>query len=277
MFIEEAREELAKIQKFFPGWEQNPLEQDGLITVRRSFHTLKGSGRMVGARDLSEFAWAIENLLNRLLDNTVTRSPQILAVLRDAVAALPSLIDQLETQRAPTGDVPGIVSARTRWHPRSHKRMRQRRHGQPPAHQQQPLQRVPLKKTVAAAPEVQAPATPSSSPPSGQAAASGRAESPAKTQLGSDDLLRDIYSRETAAHMATVRSFIDRERAKPAPHILSEEFYRACHTLAGSSKMAEARHGIRLATPLDHWLRKAFNNGAESGSRRQTSICWRTA
>ncbi len=70
LFIEEAREELAKIQKYFPGWEQNPLEQDGLVTVRRSFHTLKGSGRMVGARDLSEFAWAIENLLNRLLDNT---------------------------------------------------------------------------------------------------------------------------------------------------------------------------------------------------------------
>ena len=38
---------------------------DALVTVRRSFHTLKGSGRMVGARDLGEFAWSIENLLNR--------------------------------------------------------------------------------------------------------------------------------------------------------------------------------------------------------------------
>src|SRR5690242_6223762 len=65
---------------------------------------------MVGARDLAEFAWSIENLLNRLLDNTVTRSPQILAVLRDAVTVLPALIDQLETHRAPTGDVPGIVA-----------------------------------------------------------------------------------------------------------------------------------------------------------------------
>jgi chemotaxis protein histidine kinase CheA len=33
--------------------------------VRRAFHTLKGSGRMVGATDISEFAWAIENLLNK--------------------------------------------------------------------------------------------------------------------------------------------------------------------------------------------------------------------
>ena len=25
--------------------------------------------------------------------------------------------------------------------------------------------------------------------------------------------------------------------------------------------MAEARHGIRLAAPLEHWLRKSFNSG----------------
>ena len=59
LFIEEAHEELAKIQRDFPVWEQNPLERDRAgHSVRRSFHTLKGSGRMVGARDLGEFAWA---------------------------------------------------------------------------------------------------------------------------------------------------------------------------------------------------------------------------
>src|SRR5437660_10934213 len=82
LFIEEAQEELARIQHFFTVWDQNPLDRDALITVRRSFHTLKGSGRMVGARELSEFAWAIENLMNRVLDNTVTRTPAILEALR---------------------------------------------------------------------------------------------------------------------------------------------------------------------------------------------------
>ena len=33
--------------------------------------------------------------------------------------------------------------------------------------------------------------------------------------------------------------------------------------------MAEARHGIRLAEPLDHWLRKAFDSGV--GLRTRTS------
>src|SRR5579872_5700353 len=110
LFIEEAHEELAKIKRFFPAWDQNPMERDPLVTVRRSFHTLKGSGRMVGARDLGEFAWSIENLLNRLLDNTLTRAPAIVEVLRDAVAALPELIEQLETGKAPRVDAAGIVA-----------------------------------------------------------------------------------------------------------------------------------------------------------------------
>src|SRR5579862_4326243 len=93
LFIEEAHEELAKIRKFFPAWDQNPMEREALVTVRRSFHTLKGSGRMVGARELGEFAWSIENLLNRVLDNTLTRTPAILTVLRESVAALPELVE----------------------------------------------------------------------------------------------------------------------------------------------------------------------------------------
>src|SRR6266403_2647148 len=85
LFIEEAHEELTRIQHCFPAWDHNPLERDSLVTVRRSFHTLKGSGRMVGARELSEFAWAIENLINRVLDNTLSRSPTILETLRAAL------------------------------------------------------------------------------------------------------------------------------------------------------------------------------------------------
>ena len=76
-----------------------------------------------------------------------------------------------------------------------------------------------------------------------------------------DDTLRDIYARETATHVATVRAWLAREEQLPEPHALPEEVYRACHTLSGSSKMAQARHGIRLAEPLDHWLRRAFGCG----------------
>ena len=37
-----------------------PHDQEALTTVRRAFHTLKGSGRMVGLMDLGEAAWRVE-------------------------------------------------------------------------------------------------------------------------------------------------------------------------------------------------------------------------
>src|SRR6202041_198381 len=46
-----------------------------------------------------------------------------------------------------------------------------------------------------------------------------------------------------------------------APHELPEPVYRAIHTLSGSSKMAEARHGIRITEPLNKIMRKVFDSG----------------
>jgi HPt (histidine-containing phosphotransfer) domain-containing protein len=99
LFIEEAKEEIASIQSSFPQWDQNPMDLEALTLMRRSFHTLKGSGRMVGARAIAEFGWSIENLLNRIMDKTLSRTPGMMALLRSAVAALPQLVEQLETGR----------------------------------------------------------------------------------------------------------------------------------------------------------------------------------
>jgi chemosensory pili system protein ChpA (sensor histidine kinase/response regulator) len=94
----------------------------------------------------------------------------------------------------------------------------------------------------------------------------------ASPQTAPDDTLRDIYARETAAHVATVRGYLARESQLPEPHSLPEDVYRACHTLSGSSKMAQARHGIRLAEPLDHWLRRAYGSGMGLGSEDLTLL-----
>ncbi|TLY64580.1 MAG: hypothetical protein E6K45_11530, partial [Gammaproteobacteria bacterium] len=259
LFIEEAREEFARIQRLFPVWDHNPLERDALITVRRSFHTLKGSGRMVGARELSEFAWAIENLMNRVLDNTVTRTPAILETLRAGVAALPEVITQLQTREAPRTDVTAIST-------RAHALAAGGRVSAPDqgdeeaaAQTQTGLGAVAGPATAAARRSAPAKAAPAARP-GARAGAAPAAQAPAR-QAPPDDTLRDIYARETAAHVATVRGYLERESQLPEPHPLPEDVYRACHTLSGSSKMAQARHGIRLAEPLDRWLRRAFNSG----------------
>ena len=330
LFIEEANEELVKIERSFPVWDQNPLEREPLVTVRRSFHTLKGSGRMVGARELGELAWAVENLLNRVLDNTLTRSPAILEVLRDAIAAVPQMIAHLEQGRPVTTDVSEIGA-------RAHALAAGR---QPPASRRaastvvQPgkggrgtdasasaiLEEPPQadasssisvvlsradRPEPSAAPSTSAPDGPvpdrasglsaggktsASAQPQAEAVEAAAGQSTAQPQMpppplelvprpqpqalsepqpaaqpaqpaAMDEALRDIYTRETGAHVAAIRGYLEREAPAPEPHLLCEEVYRACHTLAGSSKMAQARHGVRLAEPLDHWLRRAFTSG----------------
>ena len=110
LFIEEAKDEITKLKRLFPLWDENPQDQDSLVNVRRSFHTLKGSGRMVGAQLIGEFAWAVENLLNRVINKTLERSPEMMTLLRQAVAAVPELVEQLETARNPQADIAGIIA-----------------------------------------------------------------------------------------------------------------------------------------------------------------------
>jgi len=250
LFIEEAREELQKITRFFHDWEQNPLDREALATVRRAFHTLKGSGRMVGARELAEFAWSIENLLNRLLDNTLSRTQSIVATLASAVTTLPKLIDQLETGHAQAHDASGILTRANAL----------AAHQAPTAAAATPGDE-PSEDGVAQATQV---LPPEARPDLLPAAA---LEVPEPAASGADAVLADIYARETSAHVLAVRAYLDRESSASPPHALPEDIYRAVHTLSGSSNMAEARHGIRLAQPLDQWLRKAFDSalGLESG------------
>ena len=376
LFIEEAHEELVKIQRYFPAWDQNPMDRESLVTVRRSFHTLKGSGRMVGARELGEFAWSIENLLNRVLDNTLTRTPAIVNVLREAVAALPELIEQLESGKTPRVDMTEIASrahalaagkqptttstakavaaaesppdepvasggtatvaignfpgapkgvsrtgapapdavdpnslsstfSATMQAPTSvftggpAPTVNPPAASAPGARPAAPAAAAPTASTAAAAaPAVVAPSAPVSvAPPVAPVAPPVAASPPAAVSdprtvpslepqpgppsmagaqpnglrppppadaakpSGLDDVLREIYARETNTHVATVRAYLERESGLAEPHVLPEDVYRACHTLSGSSKMAQARHGTRVADPLDHWLRRAFSSG----------------
>ncbi|KFI23988.1 Hpt domain-containing protein [Nitrosococcus oceani] len=91
-FIEEAQEEMLSIAKHFSQWRQDSSQQEALKTIRRSFHTLKGSGRLVGAIDIGELAWAIENMLNRIMEGTIEIKPAVFEIIEGAQQALPQLL-----------------------------------------------------------------------------------------------------------------------------------------------------------------------------------------
>jgi chemosensory pili system protein ChpA (sensor histidine kinase/response regulator) len=235
LFIEEAKEEIASIQNSFPQWDQNPMDLESLALMRRSFHTLKGSGRMVGARSIAEFGWSIENLLNRIMDKTLSRTPGMMALLRSAVAVLPQLVEQLETGRQNTVPIEALMARAF-----AYADGREADQGT-----------VTLTEDRAAA-------TVAAEPPSTAAAV----DEPAADQpQPMDPVLHDIYSKETSSHLTEIREYLRKRTGQPAPHDLPEPVYRAIHTLSGSSKMAEARHGIRITEPLNHVMRKVFDSG----------------
>jgi chemosensory pili system protein ChpA (sensor histidine kinase/response regulator) len=92
IFIEEAEEVQETIAEFLPAYKANYEDKDAQTEVRRAFHTLKGSGRLVGAEQVGELAWKVENMLNRVIDQTIQASPDMFALIDDVCAVLPTLV-----------------------------------------------------------------------------------------------------------------------------------------------------------------------------------------
>jgi chemosensory pili system protein ChpA (sensor histidine kinase/response regulator) len=69
IFLEEAQEVLGAIHSNLEICRSHPDNHESLVTIRRGFHTLKGSGRMVGLTDLGEVAWNVERALNKWLQD----------------------------------------------------------------------------------------------------------------------------------------------------------------------------------------------------------------
>jgi chemosensory pili system protein ChpA (sensor histidine kinase/response regulator) len=258
LFIEEAKEEIASVQRSFPLWDQNPMDLESLSSMRRSFHTLKGSGRMVGARSMAEFAWSIENLLNRIIDKTLSRTPGMMGLLRNAVAALPLLVEQLETGRQNSLPIEALMArAFTFADGRDPEQARANIAPEDRAGSDANSATSTWGGTSVATGAPLAAAAAASATASAPTAAAQRAQAAAQM----DPALHDIYSKETSSHLAEIRDYLRKRAGQPAPHVLPESVYRAIHTLSGSTKMAEARHGIRITEPLLHVMRKAFDSG----------------
>src|SRR5262249_41493774 len=89
VFFEEAGEVVAGARDALARLEEEPGHFESISTVRRAFHTLKGSSRMVGLKDFGEAAWACEQLYNaRLADAVVEADP---ALRRFSLRALDEL------------------------------------------------------------------------------------------------------------------------------------------------------------------------------------------
>jgi len=111
IFIEEAVEVLGELHEYLPQWKENNNDDEALAVIRRSFHTLKGSGRLLGADMIGEFSWKFENMLNRVIDNKITASDDLFSVLNEALAVLPQLVEQLKGNREPIESITHLMNS----------------------------------------------------------------------------------------------------------------------------------------------------------------------
>ncbi|MDX2428688.1 MAG: Hpt domain-containing protein [Xanthomonadales bacterium] len=98
VFLEEYETVTSMLAERIPQWVTHQENTELLAEIRRGFHTLKGSGRMVGANELGDFAWHIEELLNHLLEGSIESIKDVVTVLRLSEAALPAMKQRLQQQ-----------------------------------------------------------------------------------------------------------------------------------------------------------------------------------
>ncbi|KZZ46283.1 hypothetical protein A3759_06880 [Thalassolituus sp. HI0120] len=218
IFLEEAEEVTETLDEFWPQFKAERSDQEAMTTVRRAFHTLKGSGRMVQAAVIGELAWSIENMFNRVLDETISISDNLVALVDHVISSLPELIDDFRHRRQPAIDT-------------------------------QPL--MDYANSLAANEVVEPFVELLAEPQAGVAA-----ESTAEIEEDEDAALLEVFVNEANTHLQTVEFFLQQSRDEDFFNPLSDQLQRALHTLKGSAHMAGIAAIADVAAPLEKLVKE---------------------
>ena len=95
IYLTEAAEVLDTVVEHHRILGLNAADREAVTTVRRQFHTLKGSGRMVGLTELGEIAWRVEQVMNRLIEEDRPVSQAVLSMIDVAQKSFRDWVGQL--------------------------------------------------------------------------------------------------------------------------------------------------------------------------------------
>ena len=237
IFLEEAEEVTETLNEFWPQFKADQGDKEAMTTVRRAFHTLKGSGRMVKAATIGELAWSIENMFNRVLDNTIVITPELIGLVDHVITLLPGLIDDFRNQRAagvntqPLMDYAFALAA-----------------GEAVG---------PLSDITGTAPQSAA----------AESVAATTGSSSAEDSADEDDSLLEVFEGEARSHLQTLDEFVQVSRETDYLNPLSDNLQRALHTLKGSAHMAGITAIAEVASPLEKLIKELrayqVNNSAD--------------
>ena len=245
VFLEEFEEEIRNLDGLLPPWRAAPDDLEKLRPIRRVFHTLKGSGRLVGAKALGEFSWKVEGMLNRVLDASRPASPAVVAMVDQAFYTLPQLHAALRGEGGISADLAGMEAVADRIAA-----------GEDVFYGAQ--QAAAPVEAVAEEPAGEAPALVDESVAE---AAAPAVEDGVPADV--DPVLLEILDAEVLGHLATVEKWLqDAGHAAPA----SDALLRAVHTMNGAFAMTEVPAITEAVMPAEAYLKRALAAKAVIGA-----------
>ena len=291
IFVEEAEEVLEAINEYFPTWAADFNEREALVEFRRGFHTLKGSGRMVGAKTVSELAWSVESMLNKVRDKIVEPNQSMVNLISECMVVLPDLVQDFANSQPPrysTSALMGTAEALGRgdaistvdvahaaeyahgafsdveatWAGEA-----EEEEGSAAAYDAFAASLAPVRPVEAeVVAELPAEAFEPESADAGEepGADTGLTEldedgiRPATADV--DPVLLEIFTSEADAHLDEIQAFLNEaEGARNAP--VSDQVLRSLHTLKGSAGMAGIAPVADVAAPMEHLYKDLRNQG----------------
>jgi chemosensory pili system protein ChpA (sensor histidine kinase/response regulator) len=247
IFLEEAQEVLRTIRENLEQSRSQPHEKEFLTVMRRGFHTLKGSSRMVGLNRFGECAWNIEQVMNKWLQEEKPATPDLHRLIESSLAFFADWVEQLNRSGSAEIAPDQLLAMAERL-----------KTGEAPAPVVAAAAAAPVAAAAAAEP-VEIPAESFTIPeiaPSGPPPAAVPDSDTVK--IGDIELSRplyDVFLAEAGEHLNALREQLERFTAKPEDPA-THAAMRAAHTIAGIGATVGFISVNELAAALEHVLER---------------------
>lgn len=285
IFVEEADEVIEALDQYFPRWAADTGDETALVEFRRAFHTLKGSGRMVGATTVGELAWAIENMMNRVIDHSIGADATLIDLVREVHGLIPDLVSAFARRQPDPVDVtPLIEAAGILADGGSLERiptLGSEDKNKAESDQESTAAQTPVQEKTGTGPSVtlsdedyqaltgkaQAePATPGDTLDNLDALTL-----PETSADQPDPVLLDIFRREADRNLALLAQWLDGLDPELGEQDLDDRVHRALHTLKGSARMAELNAMAEMAEAGEKLVKELIAAGLRA-SRDQVAL-----
>ncbi|WOE40863.1 hybrid sensor histidine kinase/response regulator [Acinetobacter chinensis] len=267
IFVEELEEIFTELDEQFPAWFENASDTETLITIRRHFHTLKGSGRMVGAKSAGELAWTVEDILNRVMGGSLVLNLPIqkFALTVYKIFQFRLYPDFKNVQEAAIDLRPLVLLGQ---------QLQQNLSPEPALEDLLQLSETLSAENTLTGLEfaddesVTAQVTDATAADEAETVQEELAEVSEEFTAVQDDIFvqetMSIFLEEAEEHLATIEAFLAEEQSSKQDY---NGLIRALHTLRGSSSMAQIEHIFDASSNVENLFKNLLQDEIVSTSR----------